>query len=38
MQRQSLGGKDLVVDEFKKVLMSYLGIILYQDEAGARAQ
>ena len=33
-----LGGKDLVVDEFKKVLTSYLGLILHRDEAGARAQ
>jgi hypothetical protein len=24
-------GKDLVVDEFKKVLTSYLGTIVYQD-------
>ena len=31
-------GKDLVVDEFKKVLTSYLGLILYQREAGARAK
>jgi AcrR family transcriptional regulator len=28
--------KDLVVDEFKKVLTSYLGTILYQDEARAK--
>jgi AcrR family transcriptional regulator len=27
-------GKDLVVDEFKKVLTLYLGTIVYQDEAG----
>ena len=26
-------GKDLVVDEFKKVLTSYLGTIMYQDKA-----
>jgi AcrR family transcriptional regulator len=26
-------GKDLVVDEFKKVLTSYLGTIVYQEEA-----
>jgi AcrR family transcriptional regulator len=32
------GGKDLVADEFKKVLTSYLGLILHRDEAGARAQ
>src|ERR1700678_4127818 len=31
-------GKDLVVDEFKKVLTSYLGLILHRDAAGARAQ
>jgi AcrR family transcriptional regulator len=29
-------GKDLVVDEFKKVLTSYLGTIVYQDETLAR--
>jgi AcrR family transcriptional regulator len=29
-------GKDLVVDEFKKVLTSYLGTIVYQEEAGAK--
>ena len=29
-------GKDLVVDEFKKVLTSYLGTILYQEEARAK--
>ena len=29
-------GKDLVVDEFKKVLTSYLRTVVYQDEAGAR--
>jgi hypothetical protein len=28
--------KDLVVDEFKKVLTSYLGAILYQEEARAK--
>src|SRR6202521_4790425 len=27
-------GKDLVVDEFKKVLTSYLGTIVYQEDAG----
>jgi AcrR family transcriptional regulator len=30
-------GKDLVVDEFKKVLTSYLGTILYQEEAKAKS-
>jgi AcrR family transcriptional regulator len=29
-------GKDLVVDEFKKVLTSYLGTILYQEEGRAK--
>jgi hypothetical protein len=29
-------GKDLVVDEFKKVLTLYLGTILYQDKATAK--
>src|SRR6202789_3773966 len=29
-------GKDLVVDEFKKVLTSYLGAIVYQEEARAK--
>jgi len=29
-------GKDLVVEEFKKVLTLYLGTILYQDEARAK--
>ena len=29
-------GKDLVVDEFKKVLTSYLGTVVYQEEAGAK--
>ena len=29
-------GRDLVVDEFKKVLTSYLGTIVYQDEARAK--
>jgi hypothetical protein len=29
-------GKDLVVDEFKKVLTSYLGTIVYQEEAKAK--
>jgi AcrR family transcriptional regulator len=29
-------GKDLVVDEFKKVLASYLGTIVYQEEARAK--
>jgi AcrR family transcriptional regulator len=29
-------GKDLVVDEFKKVLTSYLGTIVYQEEARAK--
>jgi AcrR family transcriptional regulator len=29
-------GKDLVVDEFKKVLTSYLGTIVYQEESGAK--
>jgi hypothetical protein len=29
-------GKDLVVDEFKKVLTLYLGTIVYQDEPGAK--
>jgi hypothetical protein len=29
-------GKDLVVDEFKKVLTSYLGTIAYQEEASAK--
>jgi AcrR family transcriptional regulator len=28
-------GKDLVVDEFKKVLTSYLGTIVYQQDAGS---
>lgn len=36
MQRQSPGGRDPVVNEFKEVLTSYLGIIVYQDEARAR--
>ena len=31
-----LKGKDLVVDEFKKVLTSYLGTILSKNEAGAK--
>jgi AcrR family transcriptional regulator len=30
-------GKDLVVGEFKKVLTSYLGTILYQEEAKAKS-
>jgi AcrR family transcriptional regulator len=29
-------GKDLVVDEFKKVLTAYLGTIVYQEEAKAK--
>jgi AcrR family transcriptional regulator len=29
-------GKDLVVDEFKKVLTSYLGTIVYQEDAGVK--
>jgi hypothetical protein len=29
-------GKHLVVDEFKKVLTSYLGTIVYQEEARAK--
>jgi AcrR family transcriptional regulator len=29
-------GKDLVVDEFKKVLTSYLGTIVYQEESGVK--
>jgi hypothetical protein len=31
-------GKDLVVDEFKKVLTSYLGTIMYQDKARVKRQ
>jgi len=29
-------GRDLVVDEFKKVLTLYLGTIVYQEEARAK--
>ena len=29
-------GKDLVVDEFKKVLTAYQGSIVYQEEARAK--